>query len=296
MTRPDLNVLSGDLSISVPSAGLREIPLEGGGHLRDLGGYPTRDNKVTKHGVAYRASSPAELTGADRRALRALGLAAHIDLRSSFELSALGPADFGDPRIRGFHVPLVEADDPARYAQRFWDGSAHPADPGATRAELYRRLLDDAGTALARAFVIAATDIPTVHHCSTGRDRTGLLSALLLRVADVPDSLIAWDYAMALPMSMAERARMRLMLSQVLSHPLSARSSWPPPGGLGEEILQALAHLDRRWDGVGPYLVAHGVKPDRIDSLAQIFTTQPAQQRAQPSRAVSPRLAASPRH
>lgn len=298
MTRHDLNT-SHAPSIPLGTAGLREIELSSGGRVRDLGGYPTRDGGVTKHGVAYRTSSPAELTDADRKALRALGLMAQIDLRCSFEIDALGEADFGDPRIRGVRVPLLDADDAGTYARHFWQNSPHAADRGRVREALYRHLLDEAGPALARAFGVAATDIPTVHHCSTGRDRTGLLSAVLLRVADVPDPLIAWDYAMSLPMPATEGARMRLMLSEILSDPVRARSSWPPPRGRGEEILHALAHLDRRWGGAHAYLVTHGVKPDRISSMAQIFTTRPAQHRgAHPngSPGASPRLARSPRH
>jgi protein-tyrosine phosphatase len=225
----------------------RVVPLRGVSNFRDLGGYPTADGGRTRHGVIYRSAGLSDLADPDRAVLAGLRLAAVIDLRATFELALaptgdLWPSRTGRPPTV-LHVPVLDGEDAAGYARSVLIGSrGHLGD-------YYRLLLDRGGDGFARAFNAVATLLPSLHFCSTGKDRTGLLSALLLAAVGVPPSAIARDWARSLPL--------------LRPRPLAPAHDTAP-------IQHALAHL-QRWGGARGYLSAHGVPSATFEALHARF-------------------------
>ncbi|MET7396550.1 tyrosine-protein phosphatase [Dactylosporangium sp. NPDC005572] len=202
-------------------------------NARDLGGLPTRDGGRVRHGAVVRADSPHALTAAGIAALRAHGVTRVIDLRCADEARLRPNVLAGDPMYR--LIPFTDPDD-------------DPADELSDLAgvdELYRcRIAGDARRVVTA--VAAVADAPpgaVLVHCQAGQDRTGMLVALLLRVAGVPDDVIAADYA----------------FSSVC---------WDSPGECEPEaILSMLALVDDRWGSADDYLLTHGLSPAQLHAL-----------------------------
>ena len=142
------------------------MPLEGGGE--------------TAFGVAVRADSIRSLTAAGWQALVDYGVRTAIDLRSDFDVADDRP---GDLPIEVIRIPVDGNQVPVVYE---WP----------SMQQAYAGFLDRFHREFASAVsLIARSDAPVVVHCLVGRDRTGLVSALSLRLAGVELAAIAADHA-----------------------------------------------------------------------------------------------------
>jgi len=149
-------------------------------NVRDLGGLPTEDGLETRYRVVVRADSIRGLTDTGWQALADYGVTAAIDLRADVEVAADSRADAPIPVTR---IPIVP-----------WEIAAGHDWP--SMREGYAAVLDRFRPQFARAVAeLAAAEKPVVIHCQGGRDRTGLVVALILRLADVDPEVIAEDHA-----------------------------------------------------------------------------------------------------
>jgi protein-tyrosine phosphatase len=106
---------------------------------------------------------------------------------------------------------------------------------------------------------IARVDGPLVFHCFAGKDRTGLVAAMLLSIAGVPAEAIGADYAQT-DVQMAARYEEWLAAAPAERlHAMRDELRCPP-----EWILDELDHVDEMWGGVEAYLVAGGLRPDEL--------------------------------
>lgn len=159
---------------------MRRIPLRHMVNLRDLGGYPTQDGRVTQFGRYLRGDAPVRLSEDELQLLRDMRVTTIIDLRSDQEVRDVPGAFCGQAGFAYFHMPLYlgnqmptcEADVPGMYFQM--------ADEQTTVAAVMRRIAEAPGGVL--------------YHCSAGKDRTGVISALLLGLAGVAQNDILADY------------------------------------------------------------------------------------------------------
>jgi protein-tyrosine phosphatase len=157
-------------------------------NLRDLGGLPTRDGRVTRFGAVLRGGAPA---AEDWEALRASGVRTIVDLRNDDERSELA----SPPDMTVVHVPLDGVDeDPA-----FWE--VWGTGPQFGTPLYYRPHLDRFPERSVRA-VAAVADAPpggVLIHCVGGRDRTGQIAMLLLALVGVEPEAIVMDYELSGP-------------------------------------------------------------------------------------------------
>lgn len=196
---------------------MRNLDWDGYPNARDLGGLPTRDSPTgaTILGRVARGPRRERLTEAGWSHARDWGLATVVDLRCPDEV---GVRD-GDPDVppaTRASVPVVLAptedqDDPEFRAVCF---------PILDSPEYWRhnwRILP----ALVLGALRAVADAPTgvLVHCSAGRDRTGMISALLLANAGVAPGIVAEDHA----------ASVRAMAGTAIHAPTPDRqASWRP--------------------------------------------------------------------
>jgi len=164
----------------------RTIDLAGCLNFRDLGGYPTADGRVVRWRQVFRSDALHHLTRQDVARLRGeLCIGDVIDLRSTVELRSEGRGPLAHEAIRFHHLPL-------------YDGNAARAVPmpDLTLTDRYFLLAQVAQQPIAGVIAtLADTDAPAVFHCAAGKDRTGVLSAVLLGLLGVPDQVIVADYA-----------------------------------------------------------------------------------------------------
>jgi protein tyrosine/serine phosphatase len=165
----------------------RRVAVDGCHNFRDLGGYPTDDGGTLRWRLLFRADGLHSLSPIGVATLRDdLGLGDIVDLRSTHELELDGRGPLADEAIRFHHLPLFDS---ATREER-----ERPV--GVNLADLYFGMIDFAREPLARVVAtLARTDAPAVFHCAAGKDRTGVVSALLLSLLGVRDEIIVADYA-----------------------------------------------------------------------------------------------------
>ena len=166
----------------------RLIPLTGTVNFRDVGGYSTRDGRVIAWGRLYRADSLNHLSREDHAEIRRLGIATVIDLRSTDEVE-LGRFPVDELPVSFHHLPLIETvSDPEQFSMV----------PGLL-ARSYIDMIDEAGPHIMSAIDVLSVEAnqPAIVHCTAGKDRTGVLIALILGLLGVPDDAIIEDYAMS---------------------------------------------------------------------------------------------------
>jgi protein-tyrosine phosphatase len=159
-------------------------------NFRDVGGYRGLDGRTVAWRQLFRADSLHRLAGSDWAAFTALGIRTVIDLRRTFEVEQHGrvPAAEG---LTYLNPVLVHVD---------WRDVPYPAGTPHERwlADRYLNYTEDARAGLAEALSAIADPAaaPVVVHCMAGKDRTGVVCALVLSLLGVSDDDIATDYAL----------------------------------------------------------------------------------------------------
>ena len=228
----------------------RLLPLTGTVNLRDVGGYPVTGGGTTAWGRLLRSDALHRLTDADRRALDAYGLRLVVDLRDAGELAA-EPSALDGLDVRIEHVPVFDAAAPRELVRR-----------APRLAEVYDLMLDQHGDRLAAAVgALAGLDEgAALVHCKAGKDRTGLVVALVLSAVGVPAEVVAQDYAASADNLAGPWADE--MLAAVGE--LGASSAdvtelmTASPAGLMELLLE---RVEREHGSAAGYLQAHGLPP-----------------------------------
>lgn len=203
---------------------IRQILLQGAVNVRDLGGYVTYDGKRVRHGLAYRGDHLAKLTDADLTILAGLGLGTVVDLRIPLEVGYDGadrlPAGavpvarpVTDHGLFGQLMAAIGSRDPVRQEEMLGGDRA-----AAFMREVYRTFVTDPANRAALAATLR--DLadprrgPLLLHCTSGKDRTGWTSWLLLTLLGVPETSAREDYLASNTFRAAYDARVREGLKQ----------------------------------------------------------------------------------
>jgi protein-tyrosine phosphatase len=174
----------------------RYVPLQGVFNFRDLGGYETLSGGRVRWGRVYRSDELSELSDADLAYLERLGLASIYDLRSNMERASR--IDRLPVTVEDRYQTLpVYADEPVSEVLPALLFQRHRL--GDTLGNGYPRMLETGAPvygALLRKLADPA-QLPAVFHCTAGKDRAGIASALLLSLLGVPDETIVADYSLS---------------------------------------------------------------------------------------------------
>lgn len=193
----------------------RHIALEGANNVRDLGGYRTEDGRTVKWGTAFRAANLSELTDIDRAKLETANISTVVDFRLDEEIESDG-ADQVSDSIPVQHLPilfpLMDTNGEFLFTAlsegiASGDGDVVEELLGGGRAQeisekAFVRNLDDEAALASYAEtlkMIAGTDegSAVLYHCTQGKDRTGMMSAILLGLLGVPDDVIIEDFVLS---------------------------------------------------------------------------------------------------
>ncbi|MFR9806027.1 tyrosine-protein phosphatase [Pseudonocardia sp. RS010] len=220
-------------------------------NVRDLGGLPTDAGRLTRDGVLYRSGAPYPGDGAP--AAVAWPPAAVVDLRSGDE-----PIDPHPLRAQGVPVhnlPLLVAARPRTLHELRAAG-------GLSFANLYRELTDRAGAAATTVLELALrADGPVLVHCAAGKDRTGVLVALLLRAAGVRRDAVVADYVRTTP-AMAE---VRRRISDSDAEVTALMAEFPDAVAPADAIDSVLDRVERH-GGARAWLEESGTTADVVDA------------------------------
>ncbi len=173
------------------SSTARHIALSGCFNFRDLGGYPIRGGGHLRWRRLFRADGLSRLDETDCAALSELGLVTVIDLRTAGEVDQIGRFPVETVTVEYHHLPLSES----------MPGAEDAPDWGTAEfvTARYTQMLSDGREQIASAIRLLASEssLPAVFHCSAGKDRTGVLAAIVLGCLGVPDEVIVQDYALS---------------------------------------------------------------------------------------------------
>ena len=224
-------------------------------NFRDLGGYLGCGGREVRWGQLYRSDSLVGLTfPTDWETFTALGVRTVIDLRSQSEIEKSPP-----PAVAGLTYASF------RPASRRTAGDLN--DPRADVARIYaNRYLSMAVDTLAEVggalrMLSDPARRPLVFYCHGGRDRTGVLAAIVLALLGVDDGQIASDYTLS---AIAETRYNLWLLRNRPGEPLPPPAQVATPSGA---ILLFLASLRQRFGSVEAYVRAAGVSGCSIESL-----------------------------
>ena len=233
----------------------RHLSLEGTYNLRDIGGYRTLDGRTTRWRTLFRSDSLHRLAPAAQTALLDYGVRTVIDLRRSDELHVAPNVLAGSPAV-AYHRVSLHVDVPPTSGVR-----PRPL------VESYRILLDERQEPLRQALATLAAPggLPALVHCTAGKDRTGMLVALVLGLLGVPAPTIVADYALTaqyLVGTYLDEARQR-----------AARRGIPwewyqPQVDCHPECMHStLQYLDQRYGSIAAYVRTIGVSDEQCDRL-----------------------------
>lgn len=252
----------------------RLVPLEGSFNFRDLGGYTGQDGRSTRWGRLFRSDALHELTGDDVARLRALGLRTVIDLRTERELHTSGRGPL-EPEPVAFHHLAVVQEGVRGTVTADAESVAAPAPAGDDLAERYLWYLEVGRASLVGALTLLGADehYPLVFHCAAGKDRTGVLAALVLELAGVDREVIVADYVIT-----AER--LRLIMDRWRADPeFAERMARIPASRFSVEASTMegfLEGLEVRHGGARAWAQTAGVPADLLDRIVDLVLEPPA--------------------
>ena len=225
-------------------------------NVRDLGGLPAGSGSI-RRGRLFRADGVHRLAGADLEKARGLGLRAVVDLRTSGEIER-GRFPVDDHPVDWYHLPIM---------QRMWSEEELVATTGAVDflRTRYLAMLDSGAASIARIIELTAQGRPLLFHCAAGKDRTGVVAAVLLGLAGVPHEEIAIDYHA----TAGAMAAFVDWLTVTYPDALDSMTSQPPE--YLEAPIEAMAtfldEVDRRYGSMEGYVEGLGVDAATVDAL-----------------------------
>ena len=245
----------------------RHLVFDGTFNFRDLGRYRTADGRLVRERTLFRSGALDHLSSAVAdEVVERLGVRTVIDLRypdgTEADSTALGPLP-ARPGVRHVPLPLLPPRVEGRVTSEVLD-AAHGPGPSGGR---YFGYLDFAAPAITGALAVLAEPAayPAIIHCTAGKDRTGVLTALLLDTLGVPPETIVDDYALSNASLPALIAHLRAMGRVDGTVPVEALARYGAPVGAISGFLERLhaAHGSARG-----YLASIGVPAATLDAVA----------------------------
>jgi protein-tyrosine phosphatase len=175
---------------------VRCLPLTGAVNFRDLGGYIAADGRTVRWNQLFRSDSLAELSDADLQVLSKIGLRTVCDLRGEPEREHKpNRALLTSPTMHAIGFMPHRGDELLTQTR---NGSIGIAEIESRVREIYRRFVTEQAKAYSTLLgLITPQSVPLLFHCTSGRDRTGFGTAVVLMALGVPRSTIEQDYALS---------------------------------------------------------------------------------------------------
>lgn len=176
---------------------LRRLDLHGAVNFRDLGGYSGAGGRKVKWGQLFRSDSLAELSGSDMERLATLGLRSIFDLRHQNERNEK-PNRIGQNWSAQTHAIGFYPHGAANLMERIKNRDISHEEVAETLMQAYRRLPVDQASHYASLLkkLVAPNALPALIHCTSGKDRTGFASAIVLLALGVDRDTIMTDYTL----------------------------------------------------------------------------------------------------
>lgn len=242
---------------------IRRLPLHHAYNVRDLGGYAIDDHHMTAWHMLYRADNLQKLDEHDWKYLKELNIRWIIDLRSKAE-AASAPYNSDVQGIHRVSIPFMkELDviDPLTLKEKGKD------DMLSSMKLDYVDMISNVPDSVALAMEVIATALKkheaVLFHCSAGKDRTGILSALLLDLCGVSEFDILADYQVSCTYNTL--GINQIVPAEYMSNPVVKALFESTP-----DMMKPLLELLHK-DGCESYLLQTGTKPEHLKDIRSSF-------------------------
>lgn len=233
------------------SENTRLLQLEGAYNVRDIGGYEGTGGQTVQKGRFLRADGLHRLTGQDQEAILGLGVRTIIDLRHAQELAQKKNVFADSSRVAYHNISLINPT------------TAVTATINCL-GDMYVDMLDHCGPLFLEIFGrMAEAGEGVLFHCAAGKDRTGVVAALLLGLAGVSRETIVADYAetetnLAPIMEELRKDRPAMIPADIYERYLGSAPS---------NMEMMLDHLSAKYGDAEAYLASIGLTAEQLDAL-----------------------------
>ena len=252
----------------------RHIEFENVINFRDLGGYRTAQGATLRWGRLFRSGGLHHMKDVDVAQMRTIGIRSVLDLRRPDEIAyqKLGP--FMEPPTKHYSLSLIPEGGSPGLDERFGRGIS---------GDRYRGYMDFVGDDHPNYYVQALDLLaseetyPAVFHCTAGKDRTGVIAALVLDILGVDAQTIVDDYVLS------NLARDGLIAQLGLDHvrrqelgmiAKDVAATEPPPEWLPvplDAIGIYMDHVRRDFGSARGYFEQQGVPAETFGRLAELL-------------------------
>ena len=240
----------------------RRLAVVGTHNLRDIGGYLATDGRRVRPLTLLRSDALHAIDDEGRRYLSDLGLRSSIDLRELDERTAAPSAV--PEEVRLIEIPLFTSAAPGELVA---GAGALDRRSLPSLEAIYELLVTTRGPIIVEVIraLIEPGALPAVVHCTAGKDRTGVVIAIVLAALGIPDDVIAADYA-ATSMFLGEEFRAQAVARNIVpgydGERLTKMLACEP-----EYVLTALATVREAHGSVEAYLMTAGLTSDELETL-----------------------------
>ncbi len=223
-------------------------------NCRELGGMPLKGGCTFRHGLFIRSGSPHYLKPSEVTEVKEYGIKTVIDLRGVEEIAQAGNPFIEDPDVDYYNIPLLNGnpndtkDQTMEYLRTHVLGDYYmiiAEEMGDRLVQIMRVLLDCKGTAL--------------FHCHHGKDRTGVVAAILYLISGASRENIISNYKISYEYLKEFLEPYMRRMPDDLKHALRSDE---------QNMVMFLDYIDRKWDGdICKLLMANGLSSHEIDLL-----------------------------
>jgi len=244
--------------------------------LRELGGWPTKDGRVIKHGMFFRGAALDDLDMGEQSLFQDLGIKRILDLRSAGEVAGHDdwvPRGAQYERISGMFDRGVEIDfSPAGFSSL--SGILSNVKPDDLMPTLYASMAIGSPALHEISRILVQDDTPVYFHCTAGKDRTGVTAALIMMLLGADKETIMDEFML----TNAYRASIINMDPSEIPDWVSEelRERWAELNGVNERGLNAFwAEIDKYHDSWEDYFDKEfNIDAHTLRDLRDRYTTE----------------------
>ncbi|KAL4812306.1 protein-tyrosine phosphatase-like protein [Aspergillus spinulosporus] len=254
------------------------IEIDGVFNVRGFGGYPSslRPNCFTRDSIIYRSGHLKDITSRGTKQIRDLGISTVIDLTNSGETKALFTGTSSLSQCRVLNLPLMKHGFSVQQLAEKYKRYLEEGEKAI--AEGYLKLLIE-GHQVIRDILVLIRDNPDdvfLVHCAMGKDRTGVVFAVLLSLSGVPDDAMADEYSrseLALEAALPEIAAAIKKAMPTVTDAEALKRARTVIQTRKEAMLLMLQMMVERFGGIVQYLKSCcGVSEEDIELLQALLT------------------------
>jgi protein-tyrosine phosphatase len=239
-------------------------------NFRDIGGYRLSENCFFNKRAIYRSGELSKLTEKDVQKVEELGIRTIIDLRMDYERRKQPDRPFHNKSIETFHIPFCPSDKVPTKVDRLRLIFDKTKDFDVMSREFYHRIAFCHASEIRRVFEILSCNdrLPAIIHCTGGKDRTGILTALIQLSMGVSNEDVYGDYILS-------NILMRDFVEDIfrkfwwMRFPNVKIERFRPFYEARRDYLEGvLGQIMKEYGSIANYLGSHcGIQPEILDKL-----------------------------